>query len=63
MKKLIAFFFGPKLPEKPLDLSNYEEARGKLHKTIRATTKELDAFGDMVRDMRGLKPLKKRNRK
>lgn len=47
-------------PTKPVDLSNFEDAREKLHKTIQNTTAEIDAFGAMVRDMRGLRPLKKK---
>ena len=49
-------FINFKLPEppeqkKPLDLSNFDEARKRLHQTLKRTSKEVDTFGDMIREM------------
>lgn len=59
MKKLLEFL-NIRAPEKPVDLDNFEKARNRLHQTVKATSREIDAFADMVLDMRGLKPKAKK---
>lgn len=49
----IASLFTSIEPDKPSDLRQFEEAQTKLHNSARALSKEADAFGDLVRDMRG----------
>lgn len=45
--------FQPQPVCRPDDLKQFDDARERLHRTSRALVREADAFGDMVREMRG----------
>ena len=56
-------FFRPKREEKTLQEDNFDEAKSKLREAVEKTCKEVDAFGEMVRDMKGLPPIARKKSK